>query len=100
MSQKLPIDSFKWVKDLSKFNESFIKNFDKNSDKGYLFEEDFKYPKFFFNFHKDLPFLPDRMKNKMSKKLVCTIQNKKKLCYSHKCIKISAKSWINTKKST
>ena len=28
MSQKLPIDGFKWVKGLSKLNESFIKNYD------------------------------------------------------------------------
>ena len=28
MSQKLPVDAFKWVKDLSKFSESFIKNYD------------------------------------------------------------------------
>ena len=33
MSQKLPVGGFKWVKDLSKFNESFIKNYDENSDK-------------------------------------------------------------------
>ena len=26
MSQKLPINGFKWVKKLSKFNEDFIKN--------------------------------------------------------------------------
>ena len=26
MSQKLPVDGFKWVKKLSKFNENFIKN--------------------------------------------------------------------------
>ena len=30
MSQKRPVDGFKWVKDLSKFNESFIKNYDEN----------------------------------------------------------------------
>ena len=28
MSQKLPVDDFKWLKDQSKFNESFIKNYD------------------------------------------------------------------------
>ena len=49
MSQKLPIDSFKWVKDLLKFNESFIKNYDENSDKGYILEVDVEYPK---NLHK------------------------------------------------
>ena len=35
MPQKLPVDSFKWVENLSQFNESFIKGYDKNSDKGY-----------------------------------------------------------------
>ena len=40
MSQKLPINDFKWVKDLFHFNESFIKKYGKNSDKGYIFEVD------------------------------------------------------------
>ena len=34
MSQKLPVNGFKWVKKLSQFNESFIRNYDENSDKG------------------------------------------------------------------
>ena len=40
MSQKLSVDGFKQVKEdhLSKFNESFIKNYDENSDTGYTFE--------------------------------------------------------------
>ena len=38
MSRKLPVDGFKWVEedDLSHFNESFIKNYDENRDKGYI----------------------------------------------------------------
>ena len=38
MSQKLSVDGFEWVKkdDLSKFNESFIKNYNENSDNGYF----------------------------------------------------------------
>ena len=28
MSQKLPINGFKWLEDLLEFNESFIKNYD------------------------------------------------------------------------
>ena len=28
MSQKLPVNDFKWIKKLSKFNEDFIKNYD------------------------------------------------------------------------
>ena len=45
MSQELPVNSFKWEKDLSKFNESVIKNYDENSDKGYILEVDVEYPK-------------------------------------------------------
>ena len=37
MSQKLPVNGFKWVEKsrLSRFNEIFIKNYDENNDKGY-----------------------------------------------------------------
>ena len=47
MSQKRPINGFKWVEDLSKVIDSFIKNYDKNSDRGYSFEVDVDYPKKF-----------------------------------------------------
>ena len=100
MCEKPPVGGFKWVEDLSEFNESFIKNYDKNSDRGYFFEVDVKYPKKLFNLHRDLPFLPEREKIKKCEKLVCTVQNKRNLCCSHKCTKTSAKSRINTKKST
>ena len=45
MSQKLPVNGFKLVKDISKINEEFIRNYDKNNDKGYILEVDVKYPK-------------------------------------------------------
>ena len=51
MSQKLPVDCFKWVKKLSKFNEDFIKNYDENSDIGYFLEVDVEYPKELSNLH-------------------------------------------------
>ena len=35
MSQKLPVDGFKRRKDLFRFNEEFIENYDEDSDKGY-----------------------------------------------------------------
>ena len=50
VSQKLPIDGFKWVKKLSTFNERFIKDYNENSDKGYFLEVDVKYPKIFLIF--------------------------------------------------
>ena len=62
MSQKLPVNGFKWENDLSRFNERFIKNYNENSDIGYFLEVDIDYPKELFNLHKDLPFLPERKK--------------------------------------
>ena len=40
MSEPLPVDVFEWMKDLSKMDEDFIKNYDENSDKGYILEVD------------------------------------------------------------
>ena len=62
ISQKLPINSFKWVKSLSGFDERFIKNYNENSDIGYFLEINIDYLKELFNLHKDLPFLPERKK--------------------------------------
>ena len=45
MSQKLPVNSFKWVKILPKFDEHFIKNYDENNNKGYFLYIDVEYPK-------------------------------------------------------
>ena len=36
MSQKLPISGFKRVKNLLKFNESFKKGYNENSDRGFF----------------------------------------------------------------
>ena len=33
ISQKLPVDGFKWKKDMLKFKEDFIKNYDEDIDK-------------------------------------------------------------------
>ena len=68
MSKKLPIDNFKWKTDLSIFTEDFIKNYDENSDIGYLFYADITYSKELYKSDSDLPFLSDRMKvNKVNK---------------------------------
>ena len=37
-SQKLPVNGFKWKKNMLKFNEEFLKNYDEDSDKGYILE--------------------------------------------------------------
>ena len=62
MSQKLPVNGFKWIKNLSQFNENFIRNYDENRDIGYFLKVDIDYPEKVLNLHKDLPFLPERKK--------------------------------------
>ena len=47
MSQKLPVNGFKWTEELSEFNESFIKGYDENNDKGYFLDVDVEYTKNF-----------------------------------------------------
>ena len=64
ISQKLPVNGFKWVEKLSRFNEIFIKNYNENSNIGYFLGVDIDYQKELFNLHKDLPFLPKRTKSK------------------------------------
>ena len=70
MSEKLPVDGFKWVKDLSKIDKDFIKNYDENSNVGYFIKADIEYPKELHISHSDLPFLPERIKINKCKKLV------------------------------
>ena len=69
-SQKLLVDGFKWKQNA---NKKFIRNYDEDSDKGYIFEVDAKYPKRLNNLHNDLPFLPERMKINKCNKLVCNL---------------------------
>ena len=73
MSKKLPVDSFKWVDDLTMFTEDFIKGYGEESDIGYFLLVDIEYPKTLCMLHSDLPFLPDRMKVNTVKKLVCNV---------------------------
>ena len=77
MSEPLPVDGFDWIKDLSKIDEDFIKNYDKDSDKGYILEADAKYPKNLHDLDSDLPFLPERMKIDKCNKLACNLYDKK-----------------------
>ena len=76
MSQPLPTDEIEFVKNNSKFNEAFIKNFDENSDKGYIFDVDIEYPKDLHDLHNHLPFLSKRMKIDKCNKLICNLYDK------------------------
>ena len=76
MSQKLLVDGFKWKTNMLKFNEEFIKYYDEDSDKGYIYEVDVKHPKNLHDLHSDLPFLPEIMKINKCSKLVCNLYDK------------------------
>ena len=66
MSKKLPLKDYKWA-DSSMITEEFIKNYDENSDTGYLLKADVEYPKELASAHRDLSFLPKRRFKKMKK---------------------------------
>ena len=71
MSQKLHVDDFKRRKNMSKFNETFIENYDKDSAK-----VDVEYLKRLHNFHNNLPFLSEIIKIKKCNKLECNLYEK------------------------
>ena len=73
MSQKLPVKNFKWVKDISKFDESFKKNYNEERDKGYFLEADVQYSENLHNLHHDLP---EGIKIESVKQLVASLHDK------------------------
>ena len=99
---KLPVDGFKWIEedDLSKFDEKFIKNYDENSDKGYILEVDVEYPKNLHKLQSDLPFLTERLKIEKVKKLVCNIENKENYVAHIRALKQAVNNGLILKKVT
>ena len=73
MLQKLPVDGFEWVEDLSVIDEDF----EEDSDVGYIIEADIEYPKDLQSLQNYLPLLPKRMNANGCKKLVCNLYDKK-----------------------
>ena len=67
MLQKLPVSHYEWIKDISQFNEDFIKNYNEDSDDGYFLEVDIQYFENLHDLHNNLPFLPKRKKLKSRK---------------------------------
>ena len=78
MTEKLPVRGFRWMDDISKIDENFVKDYNKNDHKSYILDVDIDYPsKLLQNLHSDLPFLPERMVINNTKKLVCNLNDKK-----------------------
>ena len=76
MSKKLPTGNFQWIEHSSIFTEDYIKNYNANSDTGYLLVVDVTYQKDLYEKHKYLPFLPEQLKIDKSSKLSCNFIDK------------------------
>ena len=98
MSQKLPVNVFKWIIDATEIDEKFIKNYDEDSDKGYILEVDVNHPRKLHDLHSDLQFLPKRMKTDKCKKLVCNLLNKKKYVVHIRSLKQALNHGLKLKK--
>ena len=69
MSQKLHLNTFKWIEEATWYKEDFIKDYNDNNNEGYFFEVDVQYTKDFHNLHNDLPFLSELMNFEKHEKL-------------------------------
>ena len=77
MIEKLPVNGFKWVKKISKFNERFIKSYNENSDIRYFLKQMQSIQNKYLIFIKIYDFYQREKIDKL-KKLVCGIENKEK----------------------
>ena len=80
MCRKLPLNDFRWVKNITKLSNEFIMNYDEETSKrGYLLEVDIEYPKHLHNEHLKSPFCPSKdEKPATNTKYSSSIQNTRK----------------------
>ena len=98
MSQNLPVNGFKLVRNVSKTEEGFMKHCDEDGDFGYLLEVDIERPRKLHDLHNDLPFLPERMKINKCNKLVCNLYDKNNYVVHIRALKQALKHGRNQKK--
>ena len=55
MTEKLRVKGFRWMEDISKIDEDFVKVYNKNDNKGYILDVDVDYPSKLQDLHSDLP---------------------------------------------
>ena len=113
MSQKLPVYNFKWVEIISEFDNNIVKKYIEENDEGHFLEIDFQYSENLQNFHNDLTFLPEGMKNAKVEKLVPNLYDKQEyvihirnlkqalnhgfvLKKVHRVIKFNQKAWLKS----
>ena len=82
MSQKLPLNNFEWIKDVSQFNERFMKNYTEDIDEGHFLEVDVQYLEKLHELHNDLLFLLEKMKIEKIKRLLANLHDKMNTLYA------------------
>ena len=82
MSQKLPVNGFKWVEDLSEYDEDSIKSYSKEINRGYSLEVNVKYPENLHNLHNDLLFLHQRIKIEKNENFAANLYDKKNILFT------------------
>ena len=61
MSQYLPYDNFKWVKNIDKIEQKLMQ-VKKDSSTRYILEVDLEYPQELHDIHNDYPLAPEKLK--------------------------------------
>ena len=82
MSQSIPTDGFKWMKNLTKETvmdilEKVNHSMSNNGRKGYIFEVDLEYPTDLLATHNDYPLAPERITINGVEKLICHFKPRK-----------------------
>ena len=76
MLQKLQVNGFKQLIDLSELDDGFIKSYNEKNKKEYFLAEDFQYLENLQNVQNDLLFLPERMAIEKVEKHVANLHDK------------------------
>ena len=85
-----------WIKNVSQFNEDFIKHYNEESNEGYFLEVDVQNFENVHKAHNHLPFLPEAEK---VEKHVANLDDKNECIIPQKKLKTTIKSWISLGKS-
>ena len=96
MPQKLPVNNFDIGKKFRKIQRTTIKNYNENSNKGYILEVDDECPEYLHKQHSDLSFIHEKINIKKAEKL---IRNLEKIRHTYKSFKISITSWSSIKEN-
>ena len=104
MSQKIHVNRFNWVEDLSKFNEDFLKSHYEKSNLGYSLKVEVQHRKNFHEPQNHLPFLPetkkvDKGEKRTYYKLIKSLKqalNHRRVFKKIKVIKFNGKTWFKT----